>query len=192
VSERAIGEALYGLLDRALPDDYRLEWTSHIAAETSTKTAGTASCLIFRIGSEWLALPTAICERVTEARPIHSLPHRHDGLLRGLTNVHGELLICVSLGRLLGIGRPEASPSWGLAHTGDRLVVINRGGERFVVWVSEVHGTHRYDPSELRDPPATLTHSGRTFTKGLLPWQDTTVNCLDDELVVYALAKGIA
>src|SRR5687767_14855124 len=153
MSERAIGEALHGLLDRTLPDDYRREWTAHVASETSVRATGTASCFIFRVGAEWLALPTHICERVTDARTVHTLPHRRDGLLRGLTNVHGELLICVSLGRLLGIGRAENAQSGGLPLVGDRLIVINRGGERFVIWVSEVHGTHRYDPSELRDPP---------------------------------------
>src|SRR2546422_1979826 len=36
---------------------------------------------------------------VAERRVIHSLPHRRTGIVLGVVNVRGELLVCVSLGR---------------------------------------------------------------------------------------------
>jgi chemotaxis-related protein WspD len=30
-----------------------------------------------------------------------------------------------------------------------------------------------------------------TYTLGMLPWNDRTVGCLDDELLFYALNKGL-
>ena len=46
-------------------------------------------------------------------RLIHSLPHRRQGIVLGLVNVRGELLICVSLARLLGIVPDPHPPSRG-------------------------------------------------------------------------------
>src|SRR5438445_8021579 len=75
------------------------------------------SAVIFRIHSEWLALPTEAFQEVAERRRIHSLPHRRNGVVLGLVNIRGELLICVDLGRVLGIG----------AHDSDRANPVGRG-----------------------------------------------------------------
>ena len=34
--------------------------------------ADTLSVLIFRLGREWLALPTRVCQEMAEMRPIHT------------------------------------------------------------------------------------------------------------------------
>src|SRR5882724_2541617 len=91
------------LLNRPLPPDYRQEWTEHFARKKKTAAPARISAVLFRIESEWLALPTPAFQEVAERRLIHSLPHRRSGLVLGLANIRGELLICVSLSRLLGL-----------------------------------------------------------------------------------------
>lgn len=69
------------------------------------KSAGKLSFVVFRIGPELFALPTQVLHEVAESRGIHSLPHRRHSVVLGLVNIRGELLICVSVGRLLGLDR---------------------------------------------------------------------------------------
>src|SRR3954468_13811615 len=96
------------LLDRPLPPNYRRDWTDHFARKKRTAAPAKISAVLFRIESEWLALPTQAFQEVAERRMIHSLPHRRAGLVLGLVNVRGELLICVSFSRLLGIKKVGA------------------------------------------------------------------------------------
>jgi len=50
----------------------------------------------------------------------------------------------------------------------------------------------RYDPRDLRQVPATLAKAAQgAYTVGILPWKGRTVGCLDDELLFYALNKGL-
>ena len=49
-------------------------------------------------------------------RTIHSLPHRRSGVVLGLANVRGELLVCVSLGQMLRLGETAAAETGAQAH----------------------------------------------------------------------------
>src|SRR5437870_1931260 len=84
------------LLDRPLPADYQREWTQHFSKKETPGKPVKTSAVLFRIGAEWLALPAQTFQEIAERRPIHSLPHRRLGVVVGLVNVRGELLICVS------------------------------------------------------------------------------------------------
>ena len=154
--------------------------------------AGTTSALIFRIGVELLALPTRIFQEVAEQCPVHSLPHRAGGIVAGIVNIRGELLVCASLGSVLGLEKAaEARRESGRRIYG-RLLIANRQGNRLAFPVDEVFGVHRYHPRELRPAPSTLAESKVTYTTGLLPWRDRTVGCLDDELLFYTLNKSLS
>ena len=97
------------LLDRAAPPGYLADWAAHLARAESQAEADPAvahngvSSVVFRVETEWLALPTSVLQEVTELRAIHTLPHRRGGSVFGIINVRGELLICVSLAKLLGL-----------------------------------------------------------------------------------------
>lgn len=101
------------LLDRPVSGEERRAWTAHYAAEVGTRSATRTSVVIFRLGEEWLALPTGVFQEVSEVRvglQLHRLPHRGRSLVLGLVNLRGELLVCASLGRLLGIENAETNP----------------------------------------------------------------------------------
>jgi chemotaxis-related protein WspD len=174
------------LLDRELPAHYRREWTDHFAREKNRSTPGKNSVVIFRIGLEWLALPTRNFQEVAERRRVHSLPHRRHGIVLGLINVRGELLLCVSLGRLLGIERAEKSRP--LHH---RLVVSEWQGNILAFPVDEIHGIHRYHGEELKSPPTTTARATPSFAAGVFAWHDKMVGCLDAELLFSTLNRSL-
>jgi chemotaxis-related protein WspD len=174
------------LLDRPAPADYVREWTTHLAAEARRASGATTSVFVFRLCSEWLALPTAVIEQITEPSRVHTLPHRTLPV-RGVVSVRGELIVCVSLEALLGLSgqhAPAASP---------RLVVMSFDGTRVAFQPHEVHGVSRYDARELMAAPATLTKaSGAHFTTGLFAWNGRSVGCLDASRFFSAVTRSLA
>ncbi len=180
------------LLDRAASADDLDRWTVHVAQPGATADRDTESVVIFRVGVEWLALPTSAVTEVANLLPIHSLPHRPTGVILGVTSVRGELLVCVSIGRVLGLGpASEASAKPGVkAH--QRLLVIRRDDVRAVCPVDDVHGIHRFHPRELTDVPATVARAAATYSKAILPWQGRSVGVLDDELMFHMLKRSRA
>jgi chemotaxis-related protein WspD len=180
--------SLSRLLDREISQDYLREWTAHVAAKQNVVEVGTKSVVIFRVGAEWLALPTGMFQEVSEQCTIRTLPHRRGGTLSGLVSVRGELVLCVSLEALLGLEKAAEKKGNSLS----RLLICNPPGGRLAFPVSQVHGVHHYHPADLRPSPATLAKAAGVYIVGVLPWNDRTVGCLDDELLFYAFDKGLA
>lgn len=178
------------LLDRPLPPLYRAEWTEHFASEQRLAPPVKTSAVLFRINAEWLALPTRAFQEVAERRRTHSLPHQRQGIVVGLVNIRGELLICISLGRLLGLEK-SSSPQT-IRTTYDRLLVANWEGSRLVFPVDEVHGTHKFESSEVREPPATVAKSRPSYTHGVFMWQQKPVGLLDPTLLFPALNRSLS
>jgi chemotaxis-related protein WspD len=54
------------LLDRPLTDDYRHEAAEHYAREKKLTTPAKTSVVIFRVASEWLALPTQVFQEIVD------------------------------------------------------------------------------------------------------------------------------
>ena len=175
------------LLDRAPPPEYRREQKEYLARRKQLPAPHRHSAVIFRINVEWFALPTEAFQEVTERRPVHSLPHRQHGILMGLVNIRGELLICASLGHLLGLANLPSVEVLRKVH--QRLLVGNWNGDRIVFPADEVCGIHRFDMQQLQEPPATLAKSNQTFTRGILHWEDRTVGFLDPHLLFSALDR---
>jgi chemotaxis-related protein WspD len=185
-------DAAIGLLDREVTEESLREQTAHIAVPGRKIDRGMKSIVIFRIGVEWLGLATEVFQEVAEECTVHTLPHRRRGILGGLVNVRGELLLCVALEILLGIEPAPKVMADGRKGFRPHLLVCNRKGDRLAFRVSEIFGVHRYNPDDLRAVPATLAKStAGAWTVGMLPWNGRTVGCLDDELVFYALNKGL-
>ncbi len=182
--------AAASILDRPLPPDYRQDWSGHFALEKKRTAPGTLSVVIFRIRDEWLALPTGNFQEVVEERRVHSLPHRRDGVVLGIINVRGELLVCVSLGRLLGIPAEDGRGSSNSLSR--RLAVAEWQGSLVTFPVSEVHGVHRFNPEQLRPAPATVAKASPNFTRGLLPWEDRLVGFLDEDAVFSTLNRNLS
>jgi len=183
------------LLDRPLTADYRRERTAHYAQTKQLSQPAWTSLVLFRLGQEWLALPTPTFQEVAERRPVHSLPHRQRGIVLGLVNVRGELLVCVSLAGLLRLETPASDHARCVVY--DRLLVANWDGHRMVFPVDEVQGVHRVRGDVMKDPPATISQSAHACTQAVFEWRvggraDTvTVGFLNANAVFSALNRRL-
>ena len=180
------------LLEREPPADYLREWTQALAeAKDEDRAEDTLSVLIFRLGREWLALPTHVCQEVAEMRPIHILPHRSGPVLLGLVNIRGQIRLCVSLRELLGL-EPGGDSGRTKNHKNPRcLVVIAGDSDHWVLLVDELYGIQRVHLSAIRDAPVTVAKAAPRLTKGVIDWRDTGVGYLDDGLLFLALRKEV-
>lgn len=179
----AVGAAQ--LLDVDVPEASLAE-NARLYAQVKPHVAPSArSVMIFRLATEWLALPTAVFREVAPLRPVHSLPHRRDPVVVGVTNIRGELIVCVSLMTALGITGATAS---GVAA---RFAVVSRDGDRFVFAADEIAELHRFDDSDLTPVPATLAHAQAKYARGMLAWRHQSVGVLDDQLLFYSLNRHL-
>jgi chemotaxis-related protein WspD len=180
------------LLEREPPADYLREWTQALAeAKDEDQAEDTLSVLIFRLGREWLALPTHVCQEVAEMRPIHTLPHRSGPVLLGLVNIRGQIRLCVSLRELLGLEPAEDSGRPTSNKNPRCLVVIAGDSYHWVLLVDELHGIQRFHLSAVRDAPVTVAKAAPRLTKAVIDWQDKAVGYLDDALLFLALRKEV-
>jgi chemotaxis-related protein WspD len=181
-------------LDRPIADDAIEIATAYYAAPREVEDAATASCFIFRLGSEWLALPMALLHEVVSARPTHSLPHRRGAVKIGVLSVRGDILVHVSLAGLLGIPDDEAATAGANSHgrSAPRVVVLADDRGRIAISVDEVMGIHRYDPVVLRPVPATLGQSMISYASALLAVGDRIVGVLDGARVLASLSHALS
>jgi chemotaxis signal transduction protein len=182
--------AVVTLLDRMIEAADLRSATALVAKKAPDLALLSASTFIFRLGAEWLGLTTGMIDEVIERRAIHSLPHRREGIVRGLVNVRGQLTICVALEPLFQLDATGSSRGHD-SLLGRRLVVIASQGQRVAFEADEVHGSHRYDPADVKQAPSTVAHSMSTFATGVLAWGDRRVGLLDGELVLHALNRRL-
>ncbi len=181
-------EATREVLNRPLPEGYLRHWTEKYARETPPGRSPSTSAVPFRIASEWLALPTRCFQEVTERRPIHSLP-RSGTVVLGLANMRGELLICVSLGHLLGLA--NIPPRARIRSHYERLVVLYWAGHRIAFPVDEVQGPYRFYAEDMKPLPGALAKANPAYAESVLQWRTRTAVLLDADLLFSALNRNL-
>lgn len=180
------------LLDQPIPlvDLSRLDIRASAQQQHDAQGAS-ESFLVFRIGGEWLALPTSIFKSIVHTRPIHSLPHRQHRAVLGVVNVQGELLVCMSLAHLLGFEPGTVARDDRARHDLPRLLVVSRAEEHAVFPVDEVDGVHRLAPATYAPPPATLSQAAAEHTRAVAPWRGMSVGLLDADALFATLNRSL-
>lgn len=175
-------------LQRPVSAGYREEWASHFRQPQDQCAASDQSALVFRIGREWLALPTLAVGSVAPAAPGHRLPHRTSAGLLGIVNVAGKLAPMMSLGALLGIDEREA-PAGAGRHVFARLLVMHWEGHAFALPVADLHGIARYAQAGLALPASTINKGLDRYLTGVLALGEMHVGVLDAALVGHQLTR---
>nr|GEU28358.1 ornithine carbamoyltransferase, chloroplastic [Tanacetum cinerariifolium] len=158
-------------LQRPVGVDYKREWAAHFRRAAADTQALDASCLVFRIGREWLSLPTKLFVAVApQARP-HRLPHRTGRGLTGIVNVGGTLYPCMSLAALLGIDDSEGEAATH-RHTFARLLLIQWEDQAYALPVADLHGIQRYATASVQAPAATINKGLSRFLSGVIAIDD--------------------
>lgn len=147
----AYAQAAQRTLQIPVEPSYRATWAERLRQPELPPAVGDASALLFRIGRQWLALPSAMVQLVAPLAPVHRLPHRDRAGLLGVVNIGGRLAPAVALGALLGIDTAGA-PDIDGHHVFPRLLVIGVGTHACALPVAELHGLVRYDPAALGAP----------------------------------------
>ena len=185
------------LLDNLQTGEVSLPADSAVQAETAAR-GPTLSCLVFRIGDEWLALPAAALAMVTAPCPVHSLPHRHHAAVLGLASVRGNLLACISLAKLLGqdpaagAASNAAADAKGGAGPGAPRLVRGQGPTPKARPVDEVTRHERIAEAALQPLPTTLSRASAHYTRALLKSGGRSVGLLDPALLQQALKRSLA
>jgi chemotaxis-related protein WspD len=182
---------VYSVAATRLLDRYALARADHDYSLSSEMQVDikTRSILVFRLGDEWLALPTRCLVEIAPLQAIHSLPHQRSRALLGVANVRGALVACLSLVELLGL-----DPVPGLARSirvVPRMLIIAAQGGSVVVPVDEVDGIHSIDETVLDSASASGTHANARFTRGVLQWKTYSLRLLDEEQLISAINRSL-
>src|SRR5471030_2636369 len=105
--------AAQGNLQRPVDAGYRRQWAEHFRQPLASGDKLDSSVLVFRIGREWLALPTTLFVSVAPQAKPHKLPHRNERGLAGIVNVGGTLYPCMALADLLGVDESDGEAATG-------------------------------------------------------------------------------
>ena len=192
-----LAEAARTFFDRAAPAGYLEDWRAILEEPAEAPAADTTSALVFRLGTEWLALPVSVLVEVTPVRTLHRLPHRSGGVIAGIVNIRGQLQLCASLHELVGLAAaPPGADDDAAARSAARLLVVeraaNEAADRWALGVDEVAGVHRVSKGMLRAVPSTVGHAGSRLSSALFDWQERTVALLDEARVFDALRDRVA
>lgn len=175
-------------LQRPVDAGYREYWASHFRQPAVQRETSDQSALVFRVGREWLALPTRAVGSVAPLAPFHRLPHRAAKGLLGVVNVGGKLTPMMSLGAVLGIDEKDAPPARG-RHVFARLLVMQWEGRSFALPVADLHGIARYAQASLAAPAATINKGLDRFLTGVLTLGDMRVGVLEEALIGHQLTR---
>lgn len=177
-------------LQRVVGDDYKKEWAAHFRQAAAGAHQLDASCLVFRIGREWLSLPTKMFVSVAPQAKPHRLPHRAERGLSGIVNIGGTLYPCMSLAALLGIDENEGEAATH-RHTFARLLLTQWEDQAYALPVADLHGILRYATASVQAPAATINKGLSRFLSGVIAHEDMHIGVLDSALIGYQLARTL-
>jgi chemotaxis signal transduction protein len=145
------------------------------------------SVLVFRIGTERLALDAEATHRVVPVSAVRRVPHRTNAVFAGIANVAGELTPVASIGAALGIASGGAA---------SHFIVIGAPGARWAFAADAVEGVQRVDASRAVAAPTTVRHAADGCTDRLVPVAceggETLVGVLDAARLAALLARSLA
>ncbi|MDD4091817.1 MAG: chemotaxis protein CheW [Smithellaceae bacterium] len=176
-------------LDRDLPSAYVEERAAVMALPKETARLGTLSVMVFRLCGEKFAVKTIYFQEAAEPTVVHTLPLKVNRIFRGIANINGELLLCLSIADLLDLTFEAQENAPPVVY--ERMLVVGREGQRFVFPVEQILGVHRIAPEDLGEVPATLSRSARALTRGIFLLNGRPVGLLDEERLFPAMTRSL-
>ncbi|MCK4742874.1 MAG: chemotaxis protein CheW [Sulfuriflexus sp.] len=178
------------LLNRESPEGYGDDWADILASGKKLKSKNLQSAVVFRLGSEWLSLPVSIINEITLLKNIYDIPHNHNKKIRGMVNIRGELVICMSLGNLLGVEKPD-DDFIDDEHSINRLITIREDNGYIVFPVSEIDGIVHYEKEKLATAPDTIRNSTTNLIDGVTIVNDKNIGCIDHVALLAEIAGNL-
>jgi chemotaxis signal transduction protein len=185
--------ALDRLLDKPVTQQELAAGAEDAATPADALGRGTVGVLLFKLGDETLAIPAKSLRRITTYTRPSPIPHRTRGILRGLCNIRGELILCADIRRMLGVPPHDSKEQAPGEADPRRMVVI--GPADASSWVFEADslvGVERIDPAALIHAPMTVENALGAFVSGLAEVGDSRVTVLDADRILAGFKAGIA
>jgi chemotaxis-related protein WspD len=176
------------LLDKPVSPTESDFWTEYHARPPELTGSEFQSFTLFRVCQERFAIPTLRCVRVAKMRAIHRIPHRASAAILGIANIHGELIICVSLAALLNLNSSGRPPGF---KEGKLLVTQWRDGP-IAFEVDELEGVQQVAATQLNALPATVAQAKARCTRGMLSIGERTIGVLDEALLETTVMQSLA
>lgn len=178
------------LFDRETPEELLKEWTKNLTGVKEQETLNTISVIVFRIRDEWLAYKTLYLQETTYIRPVHRIPLRTNNIFKGVVNINGELLLCISMADIMGYteGTIDAGSDSVIYK---RMVVVDKDGERYVFPVDEILGVYRISLNDIGEPPVTLSRSPETLVKGVFNLDEKKIGLLDEDSLIHSFKRSL-
>jgi chemotaxis-related protein WspD len=171
------------LMEQAAPAGYLEEWQAFLADARLRQAERSISTLVVRLGSEWLAIDASAIGEVAALRPAHRIAHRSGGVLVGLVNIRGQLLLQASLHTLLHLQQEGGA--------GSRLVVLQKDGASWAVQVDEVIGVRRFSTEDIGPVPVTVAQGMARVSRGLMTLRDHSVGYVDVDQLLALLRQAV-
>jgi chemotaxis-related protein WspD len=183
--------AVYSAAATRLLDRYSLAVQDRAVVQSSVLPGeiNTRSVVVFRLGEEWLGLPTRCLVEVANVQTIHSLPHQRSRALLGVANVRGALVACISLVELLGLDMSSSVAT--SSRIIPRMLIVAADGGPVVIPVDEVDGIHAMEEHLLEAASAPGQHATAKFTQGVLHWKNRSLRLLDEQQLLSAVNRSL-
>lgn len=178
-------EAGKKLFDRRIPVEYIDEWSDEISASANDVPKNGIAFFLFKCAGENLALPMSAVSEGGHDRFIHRIPHKAEGVISGLVNINGELVIAVDIAGLLNIPRENVGDGESV-----KMIVCSSGDDRFVFRVEKIAGMALVEPDALTNVPITLEKSLGGFVEKMFDYNSQRYGVIDFELLVHAITAN--
>lgn len=176
------------LLDRELPDDYIHENSLTYSHSSQLTSKQDISCLIFRLGTEWYAIKTAILNEIHALAEVHSIPHNKQAALEGLVCINGEMEICISLAQLV----TGSSPKEIHQRIKSRLVLISLDSGTYAFKACEVLGIYPINANILKPPPACVMQARHKITESVFSYKNKSIGLINKSHLDMIFVEAIA
>ncbi len=163
-----------------------------IEQQTTLSNEGIFSAIPFRMGPKWFLLPTHAVISIAVNIPAHSIPNLKNYYIKGLVPVNGEVYLCFSLSRLMGITRDYIETPDLKKGIFERLMVVNAGSIRIAIRVDEIREAFRYHESDINKECNNIKYSWAPYLIGSIFFEKpkTTIACLFDIFELEQIVKN--
>lgn len=161
-----------------IPEGQREIWASQLASEFQTAPEGISiRRFVFRIGAEWFGIePKVLSLTLPDTRP-RQLPHQPDGLVEGLINADGRIVLCIRMTRLWDIFPSQVPPA-----PNRRVLVLNVAGWTFAIRAEEVIGIEDFLEGNIQPLPQSAPEALQRCAQGVAIHQTRAVSLLRAEM----------
>lgn len=179
------------LLEREITTEQIREWTSAISLPKESDSRNRISLVIFRIADEWLGLNTNIFQEAVVQKFIHFVPSRTNDYFHGIINVNGELLMCISLAKLVNLPNVLSSDSNGKNKEFKNILIIFDKSNRYSFPADEFLGVSSISNEELTNPPLTISKADNTITNAIISYKGKTISIIDEQKLFSLINRKV-